>query len=490
MLCSRSSLPNWSVAIALFGAVVLAIEPSRWLVTTWFAPENSRFAVVVFVGVVLLVVASLCSGPPQQRFAQLPVSRLLGVMLLTAGLRLLSQLLDIDVVGALLLAVDIYVLARFADLQTRPLPLHPLWLALLFCFCLPVEIILQRLLGYPLQLTAAFVAYAVLFPFISDLALSGVRLFMNSRDVLVDLPCSGSTLLLMLAAVWTGLNALNRPSWRQALGGGVALLLLAIIANGVRVALLAVGIGYHEWVGFDVMQPIPHNAIGLLTSGLAAWLLIRYRLPSRQTNSMVALQTHPHKPRKASLPLPLAGLFAFFALGVSAIQPQPVDASPLLNLPQVPTVAAGFLVDNKPLSPLEKGYFQRYGGAATRASYGPYGLLVVTTQSPLRHLHDPAVCFRGMGYAVQLVGSDFAQARTVYRVQDPQTDQSFLLYVSYQGPSGTVLSIAEVVWHWVLGLRNGGPGQWTMVQRIVPVELAGSSSAQHFEAVVKSALEL
>ena len=67
----------------------------------------------------------------------------------TALIRLSSQLLDVSVLGALLLSVDVFALARLARLPDRQRAISACWLAVLFCFSLPIEPILQRVFGYP-----------------------------------------------------------------------------------------------------------------------------------------------------------------------------------------------------------------------------------------------------------------------------------------------------------------------------------------------------
>ena len=485
-------LPSASFCLTLLAAVFMALEPAMWLAGTWLAEESSGSGLWAFIWVVALVLLSLRSGLPEQ--GRPPEKLLLALLCTTAVIRLAGQWLDINLLSALLLAVDVYVVARLLRIDTRPFKVSPFWLAILFCFCLPVEVVLQRVAGYPLQVAAAHVAYTVLLPFVTDLSMSGVRLLINDTDVLVDLPCSGSTLLSVLGLICISLHAVTRPSRFRACGNLLGFLVLAICANGLRVAVLALCIGYRDIVGFDVMQPLPHSLIGLLVivlAGVGLMLMTGLRTVTRApaAGSTISSRTDDRRAR-TGLPWPGAALFLVFALTVGALQQQPVDASPSLNLPQVPALASGFSANTQMLTPAEESYFATYGGAAQRASYGPFGLLVVSTQSPLRHLHDPAVCFRGMGYEVSLVGSDFSKQRTVYAVREKTTGAAYDLYVSYLGPSGTVLSIAEVVWRWLTQLGGLETGRWTMVQRVIPRQLAGSAHAERFDAAMQRAFDL
>jgi hypothetical protein len=154
-----------------------------------------------------------------------------------------------------------------------------------------------------------------------------------------------------------------------------------------------------------------------------------------------------------------------------------------------PRVAADFLITEHTLSDQEKRYFTRYGGSATRASYGPFGLLMVSTTSPLRHLHDPTICLEGMGYRVKLLGTDHESAATVYeatRIQDGELER-FRVSVSYLADDGrTATNISEVVWRWA-----SAPGQrWTMIQRIAPDPLVDATTHNRWEAAMRRAFNL
>lgn len=478
-------------ALLAFGAFMLALEPMIWLVNTWLAPESLGFGVVAFLLTLAMCGLSFWSGPAE--FNQPIRFSLYWVLAFTALLRLVSQILDINVVGALLLSLDVYVLARLLKLDCRPFRVSPVWLAFLFCFSLPVEPIMQRLVGYPLQYVAAFVASGMLQIFLSDVAVQGIRILINGVDVLVDLPCSGSELLSVLAVFFALGHTVCRVSPAGVLLSAPLFCVIAVLVNGARVATLALGIGYAEYLSFNIMQPLPHAFVGTGFASLGAILLsLMFRGLSTTDSDHVPCRAS-HAPVVATpiklvrVPMPAAFVFAGFALAVGAISPQPVDASPSLDLPQVPTGAAGFLASSNPLTQKEREYFEIYGGAATRASYGPFGLLVVTTQSPLRHLHDPAVCFTGMGYAVEFLGTDFHGEQSVYVVTDPDSLKRYQLLVRYLGPDGVALSIAEVVWRWAWATVGGTDhrwSQWTMVQQIVPERLLNSPAAEQFRSAI------
>ncbi len=470
-------LPARLSAITLWsGGILLALDPLDWLIGTWYQAGYDGIGWVAFLAV--LGLAGLSLRTPVQaltRSAATPTFILLG---LTALLRLVSQMLDIDVVGALLLAVDVYALARLARLHERRFPVSPFWLGVLFCFCLPIEPMLQRVAGFALQQISALLACGMLTPWFGDLVCEGVRLRVNGMDVLVDLPCSGAELMSVSAFVFSIINAVHRPGFRWGLISTLSCVLLALLGNGLRITMLATGIVFEAQIGFSVMAALPHTLIGLAIVALvsAALLAITRLYPERHSerccdpnttrSRSVPLGDASHPPSTLTRPLPrlvFALGFVLFALLVGAIQPRPLDASPVRSAPEIPWVAAGFLRGDAPLSAQEQRYFERYGGGAARAAFGPYGLLLVTTASPLRHLHDPLICLRGAGFAVDMLGTDHARGATLYRAA--QAGESYLVEVTYRSDAGQLaMSVAEVVWHW---LKDPSAG-WTMTQLVIP----------------------
>ena len=343
---------EYAVLLCLIGgSVLLAWTPAVWLVQTWFAPGYDRFGMVVFCLVLGLMLWSWTS--PKRSLAggasdATATDRLMWLLLVaSACLRLLAQLLDINVVGALLLCVDVYAIARLAGLADRERTVSPFWLGALFCFCLPLEPMLQRVLGYGLQQVSAAVACGMLQPF--DVTCEGLRLQLAARDVLVDLPCSGAQLLSTIGVVFCGLNVLRPPAPRWVIPALCLCLLLAILGNGLRISLLALGIAYAELVGVDVMLPLPHTLVGLAVISLVALVLFTLleRLP-RQAASLHCAAPIAGGAQSTSQSLVtwsrsiFAASFLAFAAAVGSIESQPVDASPSLIPPDAPLAAAGF----------------------------------------------------------------------------------------------------------------------------------------------------
>ena len=467
--------------------VLLAVDPVMWLARSWQQAQELELAPFVFLLVALLMLASRLS-PLQVRQPQSTRGTHIVLICLTASasFRLLGHLWDINLLSALLLPVDIFVIGKWMGLQNRRIRLDPFWLAVLFCFCLPVELVVQRAFGFLLQQLSACVAYFVLWPWFSQVALNGVQLLINDIHVLVDLPCSGAQLLTLLSCAFTLLNVFRPVSLLSLIWRLPALLAVIVVCNGLRISLLATGIVHksllQHW-GVDVMAPVEHDLIGLFTLSLG--LLILFWIHQKQNPRFQPTQVSRLSLFELSVNarLSLTACLFSLALCIGAIQPQPMDASHPLAHPSIPMVAAGFLAKPIALTDLESTYFKTWGGNAARATYGPFGLLLVATTSPLRHLHDPAVCFRGMGYTVDLQGTNPATNTTLYQVVSPE-GEAYQLAVSYVANDGTVAtSIAEVVHRW-LWRDSNSPQRWLMVQRIVPQSLLHSANAHQWQASV------
>ena len=473
---------NWLALRNAAGAVValiLAFEPAGWLLGTWTQPGYQGLGWVPAVLTLLLMLWSLSSAPANHARSNISIY----VLLTTTVLRLLSQLLDINVVGALLLCVDVFAVAHLLGLHKRSRPVAPVWLALLFAFSLPLEPMMQRVFGYLLQQISAWTACGLLSIGWGDVQCASTRITLQGADLLVDLPCSGAQLLSTSGCVLALLCAALRPQRSRTLLACAAFLPLTIAANSGRISLLALGLANRDAVGFDVMQPAIHESIGLVFVLLLATVFYALlRTDTRPTHDLAAAASAEVPGGIRSQALVTVALLPL-ALAIGAVPPQPLDAAPSLPSPTAPGVAAGFLAASHPLTDQERTYFTRYGGSARRLSYGPFGLLLVSTASPLRHLHDPAICMSAHGYDVTLLGTDHATRSTVYRAID-ESGQTSYLHVSYLSARGEVAtSISEVVWHWL-----ANPVRWTMVQRIVP-------EAQHrqgagFDAAMRRAFNV
>ena len=190
---------------------VLAYEPLHWLVGTWLDPSYPTSGAVYLIALSGLLLWSLTSPVVETGSGEQHRRGAVGLLVVSALIRLAGQVLAVNVVGGVALGLDVFALAVLLRTGKRARPVSALWLAALFLFTLPVERIFQRIAGYPLQSLSADLSCGLLGLFFDDLACSGVRLQLAGQDVLVDLPCSGTAGLMLSLAFVTILHALYQP---------------------------------------------------------------------------------------------------------------------------------------------------------------------------------------------------------------------------------------------------------------------------------------
>lgn len=481
------------------GALVLAFEPVAWLVQTWFAPAYDSPGLWIFGASAALFAWSVSSesqgtDPRHRRWAY-------GLLLATAAIRLVGHLLAINVIGALALTVDVFAVGLLLGLGQRARAISPFWLATLFAFSLPLERIVQRLVGYALQHMSATGSCSTLGLFFSDLQCSGVQMTLAGQNVLVDLPCSGARGLVLLGVLFSGLAALARPTILGALAGGLLTLAAALISNIFRISTLAVGIAFPEWFGgIDVMSQPWHDVIGLGALALGAAPLVVWMqrvpslgggdesLPGSSTGPAPDPATEPEDPRRT---LAIAIGFIVLAGGVFLLPRSPVDVSKSMDAIQLPSNLAGEHAVRHPLDAIEREYFTTYGGAAAKASYGERSLLLVRTSAPLRHLHDPTECLAGAGFDVEMAGvtGDRLPGAT-FRVTMPEGGAKrageWIAVATYISDDGqTASSVSEAVWKWM----RAPDTTWTSVQRMFPAD-ATAQDRRQFDAAVARAFDI
>ena len=478
-------LPIPPRAWLLLGAALLAVEPARWLIHSWTDPLYGSAGLPVFLLCAGLFIASLAS--PGNASGEPP--RLAIVLLgATALIRLAGSVLAVNTVGALALVVDVYALGLWAGLHRRRWAISPGWLALLFAFSLPLERVLQRLLGFPLQQLSAAGACGGLRALFGDgVQCQGVRIMLAGQDVLVDLPCSGSRTLLLLAILFTALAARRRPGPGRAVVGVIVTLVAAWLANSLRIAILAVGIAFPGLVGIDVMAQPWHDLIGtgtLILGVVPIWWWQR-RLPPTATRSAAAV-TADQPPTPSAVPNGLPGLALIaLALALPWLPAQPVDVARAAEAPVLPATLGDLPAVPRPLDEREQVYFTRYGGAANRHLYGELGLTVVETAAPLRHLHAPDECLSGLGHRVEYLGLRHHPVPTaLYRstAPDGRVWRVAVSFVSARGETAT--SVAEAVWRWWQQ-----PTSWRQIQRVTPWQTP-PERLDWLEQAVQRALDL
>lgn len=501
MARGRLSARGWLGGVSGLAAVALVLDPAGWLAETWRDPAYQSDGGWVGLLVVGLVLWSVRSGGAQtdRRAAGLAWRLLLG----TAAARVLGHLLAVDTIGALALVVDVAAVSIALGVDRRPFALRPLALAALACLALPVEHLLQRLLGHPLQLAAAWLAAGVLRPFDPALVREGVLLLHPDVALAVDLPCSGARGLMLLSGVALACWCRRAVSPRQALAGFAAVAVGALGANALRVVLLYVA----ARAGWPLQHEPWHSAIGCAVLGMGA--LPVFAVAARATprcprwrRPFGVERPRPWARRVLRIPdAAIAGLLLVAAATVAWTPEQPLDVSAPVTPRPLPANLGARIGEAVPTSDLERRYFERYGGSVSKRSYHhPHDgtrhvALLVRTAAPLRHLHGPDQCLIGAGHTVTRLGvrhaSGAAAAATlptvVYRSVAPD-GRVWRVEASYLDDAGhTAASVSEVLWRWLQA-----PHAWSLVERISPWQLCEQDPARcsGFDADLFGALEL
>jgi len=479
-------LLRFDLSRAAFAAAVaiLAIGPVIWLTNTWRDPAFDSHGFAYFCAVAALAAWSATS-PLKSRAGVADERIAIALLVATALVRLAGQVLAIDTIGALALVIDAYALARLAGLHRRIRAISPFWLAVAFAFALPLERIVQRSIGYVLQDVSAQGACATLSALFGDVQCAGVRITVSGADVLVDLPCSGARAIIVFGFVFAAIATLVRPRWRMALLGAAIALIAALAGSVLRITLLASGVALGpEQLGFDVMAQPWHDLVGLVALGAVAPALVlwarRVVSQAEKTTSNAANDNTPRRRVWSAL------AFVLIALAIVTAPRNPVDVAQ-----RAVTIAAPTRIGVRPAQALaltdrERAYFEQFGGAAVKAAYGKHALMLARTSSPLRHLHAPDECLRGLGYQVSYLGMRFEPVPTAqYRAVAPD-GRAYHVEVSFLSDRGhRAASVSEAVWLWLQDRST----VWTAIQRISP-ENASAHERAAFDAGVFAALDL
>lgn len=453
----------------------LAAEPAMWLVRTWLDASWNSHGEVAFVAVVGLFVWSASSPRADARRSAVPAL----LFALTALVRIAGHVLAVNVIGALALVIDVFAIGLLCGVHRRARAISPFWLAALFGMALPLERIIQRVVGFGLQQVSAAGACGALTVGFDEVQCRGVDILLRGQHVLVDLPCSGARGLLLLCGAFVALAALNHPSpWCAAIGI-VTTLLSALVSNTLRIVALAVGIAYPDVVGVDVMAQPWHDIVGLgaLAIGLTPVVVwSRWASPAATPNAAQELS----QPESRDLTKVAAPVLVAACLAVVFTPHQPVDVARAIEQLSTPRVLAGHSAQDLPLSEQESAYFTQFGGAAAKSRFGARTLLLVRTSAPLRHLHAPDECLVGAGFEVERLGvTHGVMAGATYRAVAPD-GSAWRVVVTYRSDAGHVAtSISQAVWLW---LRNPHT-TWTAIERAHPWDAPASENEAFDEAL-------
>ena len=464
--------PNLIFALLGITAAILAFDPIIWLTKTWQDPSYDSSGFYMFLPVLGLFIWSFSSKrlSGDNVNPELP----LFLLLITALIRLAGQFFAVNIIGAMTLVIDIYAIARLAGLDKRVRSISPFWLSVAFSFSLPLERMAQRIFGYGLQNISADGACFILSNTFDNVTCQGIRILINAQDVMVDLPCSGARAALLTLFFFSLIAAVSHFNFRDTIIGVLITIISAYLSNVLRICILSAGIGYPDYIGnINVMARPAHDMIGLFTLFLGGTPIILWAR-SRKPQQVIINDDLPRKLKhhgwwltnrvEQKHALPLASVFLITAIGITQISGKAVDVSHADIPISLPAAINGQTANEIPLSTQEQNYFTAYGGSAKKASYGNKNLMIIKTSSPLRHLHAPDACLRGMGFDVDYIGASYKSLPTaIYKAVSEQGD-AYRILVTFVSSDFkyTTTNISEAIWHWIQS-----PGQsWTAIQRI------------------------
>lgn len=513
-----------ALALGIPGICALLVEPCLWLWRTWWDPTWDNHGVVAALAAAALLSASVRSGRPRaaphahahayahataHTKAHGPSSddaasarddgartrerrQALALLATTAAIRLIGRLLDVRVLGASALAVDVAALALALGTARRPVSVSPAALGALFAFALPVEGVLQRLLGHPLRVLGAVVAAGIVHPFAPASHREGALLVDDGLRVFVDLPCSGAQGLVLLGGALAFLACVLAFSRRRVIVVLIATSAGAVLANGARIAALFLG----ARAGVDVWSEPLHSTIGILALALGALPLflaargVARRRPAvdhgaradgcapagmRAQGAAAAHAAAASAPRARcrssrarTLRHAAPALFSAVAVAVALAPGHPVDVARAVAGPGLPADPAGAQSTAIRLSALEERYFAAWGGFVQKRRYvdarGVTDVVLVRTTSPLRHLHGPDRCLAGAGHDVERLGvvERAGVPSVLYRSTAPDGAR-FLVEATFVRDDGVfATSESEAAWRWLRAPRHA----WMLLERI------------------------
>lgn len=190
--------------------------------------------------------------PVKPGYAAIPLLLFVLYAMYPANYSLIEGLLSVGFLATLMLAA--WVIAGFRwMLMLTPAILYlgfalPLWTAVINNTTNPLQIISTKVAYYLLKMMGFYV-------YQSDPTV----VYMNSFQLNVDVPCSGLKLLLALTAFTVFFVLIARLKWMANLFMLAMIPVLAILINGLRIALIGVvgetqgreaGLAFHDYSGY------------------------------------------------------------------------------------------------------------------------------------------------------------------------------------------------------------------------------------------------
>ncbi|MDN3719812.1 exosortase T [Roseibium salinum] len=466
-------------------SLILAYEPFRWLIGSWFDPSYSSTGALYLVAIAALLARSLSS--PVVRINSRSRQTAVILLAVSALIRLASQVLAINVIGGFALSLDIFALAMLLRTGERARPVSAFWLSVLFLFTLPVERILQRVIGYPLQELSARLSCRGAWP-----VLQRSFLFRHSHRACGERRAGRSALLRHIRTdAGHGLPGDPQCALSAAFDDCVALVRHRPFPEPSRQRIAHQRVSDRHclarelFFGLDVMARPLHDMIGYLTLAVSMAPVLAFYRPRPVTERPVP----PCLPvRIGSRGTRELGALVFLALAlvIVALPRQALDVSAAAKPQALPASLSGEVGAEEELHPVEKRYFSQFGGHAQKKRYGPLALTLVHTSSPLRHLHAPDDCLRGLGYDVEFLGTRFDPVPTALYRARAVTGEEWRVAVTFTSSDGDVThNIAEAIWAWLQKPST----TWTSVQRITPWTVPDGRRAA-LEGAVIAALDL
>ncbi|TAN68019.1 MAG: exosortase T [Methylobacter sp.] len=473
------------------GMLLMAVEPIAWLVNTWVEPAHDSKGGWIFLLCAGLFVWSARSQ--KQAVTDNSHKKAVILLLITASIRGIGQVFAVNVLGALALAIDVYAFGLLAGLNDRKNPLSAGWLAILFAFSLPLERMLQRIIGFGLQHLSADGACTLLQGLFADVRCQGIRILLAGRDVLVDLPCSGVKSITLLFVLYAALMCVFRPTLLNSVVLGIVTLASALLANIIRISCLSIFIAYPEKIGgINVMAQPWHDLIGLFCLMFAAMplaLLNSRFCPTRPDGEGIlksAQHDRPESSQSGNTKTAAALGFLLLAAVIVSLPRQPLDVSDARTTLSLPVYLNGQYGQAVALSEQEQTYFTQFGGTAVKMRYGDASAMLIRTNSPLRHLHTPDDCLRGLGFEVQYQGVRYQPLATAIYLATAPDGAQWRVAVSFYSDQGQfTTNVSEVVWRWLQQPHS----TWYALQRITPI-YSPESKAYEWDTAIFAALDL